>query len=164
MSYKKCFNVDENGVGHTITGIPCEIYESEEEGILYLTLHYGADLEASLIAPMDKDIGYLLMELILFVPVRPRRPSEEPSLSKVVGGIIEAMHTEGLKDISIRGLTSSPYVKVIALSDKANYGISYSESEAKCRFSTWSADSNTVSLEFSRALNISFGQFKDCFE
>ena len=94
MSYEKFFKVDENGVGRTVTGIPCNFLVDEEDNTLSLTLHYAADLEASVCAPIEKDISFLLMDLLLFVPLRPHRPYEEPSLSKVVGGIVEAMHTE----------------------------------------------------------------------
>ena len=164
MSYEKFFKVDENGVGRTVTGIPCNFHVDDEDKTLSLTLHYDADLEASVCAPMEKDISFLLMDLLLFVPVRPRRPYKEPSLSKVVGGIVEAMHTEELKEIAIQGLNDTPYVKVSAKSEKARYFVTYSEEHAKCKFSMCGEDGNTVSLVFSRALAISFGQFKDCLE
>lgn len=161
MGYKEFFNVDEKGVGHAINGIPCELYEDEEDKTLHLILHYDADSEVLLCARMEKDIEPLLMNLLMFFPVRPRRPYEEPNFSKTVGGIIDALHNEGLKDIEVHG--GNIYVEVSAKGEKANYFISYEGETGKCKFATW-GDGDEVSLEFPRSLDIRFSQFKECFE
>lgn len=165
MKYDELFKVNKDGIGYTVTGLPCQFTVDEEDRVISLTIHYGTDLQAVLNASEDTDISALLLHLLLVVPSRPCRPYRKTNESEIVGEMVKAFCAKGMKDIKVISL-DSPYG--IGLSAMSKEGmmclIHQSDRDKTCSFSITAPDGNMVVLDFSRALDIRFGQFVECFE
>lgn len=166
MRYDELFRVNEDGMGFTITGLPCKFFVGEDDKMVYLTINYGTDLNVKLYAPEEIDISPLLLQLLLLVPSRPLRRYKDSNIAEAIGEIVKDFYTEDMKDITVCALNSSSCVEISALSeDDRMYAIRYSEQCETRSFSmTNNWDGNTVNLDFSRELDIRFSQFVECFE
>ena len=166
MRYDELFKVNADGIGSDITGHPCKFFVGEDDKMVYLAIHYDSYLNAKLYAPEEIDVSPILLQLLLLAPSRPFRYHKNFNTTTVVGEIVKDFYAKDMKDITVHTLNSSSCIEISAISeDDRQYTIRYSEQSKTYSFSmTNNWDGNTVTLDFSRELDLRFSQFVECFE
>ena len=166
MEYDELFRVNKDGIGFDITGHPCKFSVGEDDKMVSLAIYYDSYLNAKLYAPEEIDVSPILLQLLLLAPSRLCRYHKDFNTIAVVGEIVKDFYAKDMKDITVHTLNSSSCIEISAISeDDRKYTIRYSEQCKTYSFSmTNNWDGNTVTLDFSRELDLRFSEFVECFE